>query len=130
MKKLNTGLSGCKLEFIDTDLIRKYSSSSEYNIRLSKQIDKQVLFSNFILKNIDTPKIFNVYRGEIYSFDMDYVSGLSFSEYFSSCNVLDIDFVIQTLFSYFDFLISSSKTYKINNQALEKLNFLESAMFR
>lgn len=125
MKKLNTGLSGCKLEFVDNNLIRKYSSSSDYNNRLSKQIDKQVLFSNFILKNIDTPKIHNVCKDKIYSFDMEYISGLSFNDYFSTSNISDIDFVIQTLFSYFDFLISSSKTYKINNQVLEKLSFLE-----
>lgn len=125
MKKLNAGLSGCKLEFIDNNQIRKYSSSPEYNIRLSNQIDKQVLFSNFILKNIDAPKIYSVYKNEIYSFDMEYISGLSFIDYFSMSNASDVNFVIQTLFSYFDFLISSSKTYRINNQVLEKLNSLE-----
>lgn len=126
MKKLDNGLSGCKLELIDNQLIRKYSSSDEYNSRLSKQVDKQVLFSNFILKNIDTPKIYNVSKDKIYSFDMEYISGLSFSEYFSTSNTTDVNFVIETLFSYFDFLISSSKNHKINNQITEKLNSLES----
>jgi len=126
MKKLDNGLSGCKLELIDNQLIRKYSSSDEYNSRLSKQVDKQVLFSNFILKNIDTPKIYNVSKDKIYSFDMEYISGLSFSEYFSTSNIADVNFVIETLFSYFDFLISSSKNHKINNQITEKLNSLES----
>lgn len=126
MKKLDNGLSGCKLELIDNQLIRKYSSSDEYNSRLSKQIDKQVLFSNFILKNIDTPKIYNVSKDKIYSFDMEYISGLSFSEYFSTSNTTDVNFVIETLFFYFDFLILSSKNHKINNQITEKLNFLKS----
>lgn len=126
MKKLDNGLSGCKLELINNQLIRKYSSSYEYNSRLSKQIDKQILFSNFILKNIDTPKIYNVSKNKLYSFDMEYVSGFSFNEYFSTSNITDINFVIQTLFSYFDFLITSSKNHKVNNQIIEKLNSLES----
>ena len=65
MKKLDSGLSGCKIELVNNQLIRKYSSSTQYNSRLSKQIDKQVLFSNFILKNIDTPKVFNIKREKI-----------------------------------------------------------------
>lgn len=126
MKKLDSGLSGCKLELVDNRLIRKYSSSTQYNSRLSKQIDKQVLFSNFILKNIDTPKVFDMRKEEIYSFDMEYVSGLSFSEYFSTSSISDVNFVIETLFSYFDFLISNSRNYNINKQVCDKLNSLES----
>ena len=62
---LSLGLSGCKLELIDDKIIRKYSSSVEYNSRLSKQIDKQVLFSNFILKNINTPKVYKVDKNKL-----------------------------------------------------------------
>ena len=125
MKKLNAGLSGCKLEFIDNNQIRKYSSSSEYNIRLSKQIDKQVLFSNFILKNIDTPKIYSVHKNEIYSFDMEYISGLSFCDYFVTASASDVEFVIDTLFSYFDFLISNSRIESINSKVLSKISSLK-----
>ena len=45
MKKLDSGIIGCKIELVNNQLIRKYSSSTQYNSRLSKQIDKQVLFS-------------------------------------------------------------------------------------
>lgn len=125
MKKLDSGLSGCKIELVNNQLIRKYSSSTQYNSRLSKQIDKQVLFSNFILKNIDTPKVFNIKREKIYSFDMEYIPGLSFSEYFSTSSTSDINFVIETLFSYFDFLLLNSKNYQINSQITKKLNDIE-----
>lgn len=125
MNDLKAGLSGCKLEFIDNQTIRKYSSSVDYNFRLSQQIDKQNLFSNFILKNIDTPKIYKVNRDEIYSFDMEYIPGLSFYEYFSTSSIIEIDFVIQTLFEYFDFLISTSKNQNTNNQILSKIVSLE-----
>lgn len=122
---LSLGLSGCKLELIDDKIIRKYSSSLEYNSRLSKQIDKQVLFSNFILKNIGTPKVYKVNKNQINSFDMEYIQGLSFYEYFSSSSIDDVEFVIQTLFSYFDFIISSAKNYPINTQVLSKIDSLE-----
>lgn len=125
MNNLNYGLSGCKLELLDSKLVRKYSSTIEYNSRLTKQIDKQILFSKFILKSIDTPKIYNVSKKELYFFDMDYISGLSFYEYFMTSNIVDIDFVVITLFSYFDYLISTSKNNIINNQILEKIDSLE-----
>lgn len=126
MNNLKNGLSGCKLEFVNDSVIRKYSSSIDYNLRLSKQVDKQILFSNFILKNIDTPKILNFSKNSLYHFDMEYVPGLSFFDYFSSSSVIDIDFVIETLFSYFDFLIANSKNYTINTQVLDKICSLES----
>ena len=72
MSNLKSGLSGCKLELLDNLSLRKYSSSMEYNSRLSSQIEKQKLFSNFILKNIDTPKIYNSNFESLYYFDMEY----------------------------------------------------------
>lgn len=125
MNNLNNGLSGCKLEFINNKVIRKYSSSLDYNTRLVKQIDKQILFSNFILKNISTPKIFNINKNDLYSFEMEYIPGFSSYDYFSICSPKDVDFVLDTLFSYFDFLILNSKQCKVNLKILEKIDFLE-----
>jgi hypothetical protein len=125
MSNLKNGLSGCELKLVNRNVLRKYSSSKEYNSRLSQQIDKQILFSNFILKNIDTPKILNIYQEELFSFEMEYIPGLSFYEYFSSSCVNNIDFVVDTLFEYFDFLITSKKSCRIENQVLEKINSLE-----
>ena len=56
MTKLNTGLSGCKLELIN-GLLRKHSASTEYNSRLISQAEKQIVFSKRIYKNIETPKV-------------------------------------------------------------------------
>jgi tRNA A-37 threonylcarbamoyl transferase component Bud32 len=125
MKNLENGLSGCKLELLGNKIIRKYSSSEKYNSRLLKQIDKQILFSNYILKNIDTPKVYQVDKNKIYSFDMEYISGLSFCDYFVTASSSDIDFVIETLFSYFDFLISNSRKESINSKILSKISSLE-----
>lgn len=125
MNNLKTGLSGCKLEIINNYTIRKYSSSKEYNKRLSLQCDKQILFSNLILKNIDTPKVYSFNQENLFSFDMEYVCGVSFYDYFSTSNILDVNFVVETLFEYFDFLITTQRNCVVNSQILEKINSLK-----
>ena len=112
MEKLETGLSGCKLELIDSNILRKHSSSEPYNKRLDLQIRKQQLFSNRVCRNIETPKILNVDRQHLYYFDMEYVSGNSFAEYFSVSSLKDIEFVLDSLYGYFDDLISNARFYK------------------
>jgi hypothetical protein len=105
------GLSGCKLELVDDNIVRKHSSSQAYNQRLYYQISKQKLFSNLTFRNIDSPKVLDVRLGDLYSFDMEYVSGNSFFEFFSASSIGDIQFVLSSLFGYFDELIDNQKFY-------------------
>lgn len=122
------GLSGCSLKLIDSHTVRKYSSSTAYNKRLQYQINKQKLFSNLIFKNIDTPKILNIQFDEIYYFDMEYISGNSFNEYFAKSSLKNIEFVLDSLFGYFDFLISGIHYYKpkvSQKRLIEKISSLE-----
>ena len=60
MTNLKSGLSGCKIELLNDDVLRKYSSGEEYDERLRLQIKKQSLFSHFVLKNIDIPRVIHV----------------------------------------------------------------------
>jgi hypothetical protein len=125
MKKLETGLSGCKLELIGSNTLRKHSSSLSYNKRLELQVKKQELFSNQVFRNVETPKVLS--KGDSY-FDMEYVTGRSFDEYFSVCSVNDIDFVFDSLCGYFDGLISHSQYYQpevSKKRLLDKINSLE-----
>lgn len=119
--KFDGGLSGCKLELLNNTTLRKYSSSPEYNSRLLKQVDKQNFFYNLILKNIDTPKVLSVNTD---SFDMDYVPALSFYDFFSSASVENIEFVIETLFGYFDFISSRFRMVDVTDEILNKLDSL------
>lgn len=125
MSNLKSGLSGCKLELLDNSSLRKYSSSMEYNSRLSSQIEKQKLFSNFILKNIDTPKIYDVNQDELYYFDMEYIHGESFYDYFMTSTIFDIEFVIQSLVEYFNFFSSNIRCINVQDQVLLKLYSLQ-----
>ena len=124
-RKLETGLSGCKLELIGSNTLRKHSSSQSYNKRLNLQVKKQELFSNQVFRNVETPKVLS--KGDSY-FDMEYVTGRSFDEYFSVCSVNDIDFVFDSLCGYFDGLISNTQYYQpevSKKRLLDKINSLE-----
>ena len=121
MTKLNTGLSGCKLELIN-GLLRKHSASAEYNSRLISQAEKQIVFSKRIYKNIETPKVHDI---EVFYFDMDYVSGQNFEEFFSTASVNDVEFVLLTLFDYFDTLISTARNFNATNKILSKIDSLK-----
>ena len=121
MTKLNTGLSGCKLELVD-GLLRKHSPYAEYDSRLIAQAEKQIVFSKRIYKNIEAPK---VHEMEVYWFDMDYVSGQNFEEFFSTASINDVEFVVLTLFEYFDTLISTARNFNASNKILKKIDKLK-----
>ena len=122
MTKLNTGLSGCSLELINDRVLRKYSPTTDYNLRLLSQADKQVVFGNRIYKNIDSPKVYDIQKNY---FDMEYVAGKSFEEFFSIASVNDIEFVVSTLFDYFDTLISTARNVDASNKILKKIASLK-----
>jgi thiamine kinase-like enzyme len=121
----SSGLSGCKIELLDNKVVRKYSSSLDYNSRLILQIDKQNLFSNLIFKNITTPKVLNVTRDNLYYFDMEYIPGKSFYDYFSVASNSNIKFVLETIFEYFDTLIDNYKTVNVQTNILKKIKSLK-----
>jgi len=122
MTKLNTGLSGCSLELINDRVLRKYSPTTDYNSRLLSQADKQVVFGNRIYKNIDAPKVYDIQKNY---FDMEYIVGKNFEDFFSIASVNDIEFVVSTLFDYFDTLISTARNIDATKQILDKLDSLK-----
>ena len=122
MTKLNTGLSGCSLELINDRVLRKYSPTTDYNSRLLSQADKQVVFGNRIYKNIDAPKVYDIQKNY---FDMEYVAGKSFEDFFSMASVNDVEFVVSTLFDYFDTLISTARNIDVTKQILDKIDTLK-----
>ena len=122
MTKLNTGLSGCSLELINDRVLRKYSPTTDYNSRLLSQADKQVVFGDRIYKNIDAPKVYDIQKNY---FDMEYIAGKSFDEFFSIASVNDVEFVVSTLFDYFDTLISTARNVNASNKILKKITSLK-----
>lgn len=128
MSKLKTGLSGCSIELLKNGFLRKTSASNNYNHRLLAQIDKQIQFSHFILKNIQTPKILNINKTNLFYFDMEYISALSFETFLETASKRDLDFILNTLFDYFDFLTDCHKMYSqdiARNKIIDKLQSLK-----
>ena len=56
---------------------------------------------------------------------MDYVSGQNFEEFFSIASVNDVEFVVSTLFDYFDTLISTARNVDASNKILKKITNLK-----
>jgi hypothetical protein len=56
---------------------------------------------------------------------MEYVAGKSFDEFFSMASVNDIEFIVSTLFDYFDTLISTARNIDATKQILDKLDSLK-----
>lgn len=94
------GHSGCKLEISDKDgllSVVKTSKSDEYNIRLQKQCEKQKVFKHDFFK---TPLILDDKYDDsgLFSFSMEYINGLTLSEYLRKIGITDIEKMAQMFF--------------------------------
>lgn len=109
---IKIGLSGCVLKIVDDKIIRKSTSSNSYNQRLNNQINKQLSFNSIIQSDFYTPQIYK--RGVDY-FDMEYISGESYYNFFSKCSKQDLDNLLSKIKLYFSELQTHTKTYNPYN---------------
>ena len=108
------GRSGCKIELIRRDssyVVRKTSSSELYNKRLERQVEMQRQFNfkqNYIA--FFSPKVINSGFNELglFYFEMEYINGLKFSDYFSSINSIRVREISNIFFNYFEKNINES----------------------
>lgn len=87
--KLGYGRSGCLVQLIEgpeKTIVRKTSSGSRYNTRLLDQESKQQLFNNQFpqRENVFAPQIHNrgYDKNNRFYFEMEYINGLSYVDYF------------------------------------------------
>ena len=95
-----SGHSGCNLNLYKDNekiFLRKDAGSISYNRRLKKQFIKQ---KNFNLEKIKTPKIFEYGFNEsgIFYFDMEYINGMTLSEYMKQIKIKEIVDLVTLLF--------------------------------
>lgn len=94
------GHSGCRILLCEADneevFVRKISSSEEYNQRLKKQADKQKEFEGI---KVTSPKILGEgYTDDnLFYFDMEYIKGITLSEYIKSIEIGRIRNIVETL---------------------------------
>lgn len=123
------GHSGCKLEINEENgnlFVIKTSKNIDYNNRLKEQCEKQ---KNFKHKFFNTPNIlksgFN--KDGLFSFSMEYINGLTVSEYFRSIEIGNIDDLVKNFFGiipdHYSFDNSAKKTFLSKLEELEnKIN--------
>jgi hypothetical protein len=66
MSDAKVGLSGCILEIMPNNIIRKTAPNQSYSPRLRNQAEKQKIFSRFEIPNLKTPEIFQIQNNEIF----------------------------------------------------------------
>ncbi len=101
------GRSGCNLQIIDKSgalLVKKTSSSSEYNNRLKEQYLKQKTFQELRSQNnfFVTPSIkdFIESSSSTASFEMQYIRGQSYADYIMQANVVQLKTLINKLIDF------------------------------
>ena len=94
------GHSGCSIIMLSDDIVRKTSSTIEYNDRLNSQMKKQKQFKHSVIKTSEIVDCGYTVDGLFY-FDMKYIRGINLSVYFQQ-NTLDSCVKIIDLFSTFN----------------------------
>ncbi len=105
---INIGLSGSKLEIIKEGVIRKHSPGEYFKDRFKLQIEKQISFNKSKVGNIITPEI--IKQSSSY-FDMQYIPGESYNEFFSKSNKQDLDNIANICIEYFNKYLTNSKRF-------------------
>ena len=115
------GRSGCKLDVVKEGshvIIKKYSSSIEYNKRLMKQANKQQNFYNNLPDNqiFSTARVIELHSSEnaLSWFSMPYLFSEKYSNYLEQASTVDLKKLLNNLIDYFNFNIKSSTPQKID----------------
>jgi len=128
----HVGISGCILELINSQTLRKTSPSVKYNNRLVKQMEKQELYSTNSITGTCTPKIlsYGYTNDSLFYIDMQYVNGKLFTEEFERMSRASLNIYTDTLLFYFSNLENSSsdiyETIELKSVLLDKLSTLHS----
>lgn len=105
MIKRLTGHSGCKVLLCSDEsgrkLVRKISSSKDYNLRLVSQCEKQKDFKSS--SGAQTPNVFRQgYLNRLFYFDMDYIQGKLMSDRVDLLDAQSLDPYLKTIVSHFE----------------------------
>lgn len=118
-----TGHSGCKVELYDKNgrfVVKKTSKSTTYNCRLHQQCLKQIKYKNqFFCK----PQVYSFgYDNDLFVFEMEYINGIGFHEYFRTLDISKIKSIAELLIQN---IISLSPGAKVSNKKiLQKIEYL------
>ena len=127
LENISRGLSGCPIVMNLSGSITKYSSSVEYNNRLLRQAEKQIDFYSKNIENVGCPRVISIKKGDIFSFEMDYISGSNYLDFLGYASPEYIDFFSDSILKYLKQVRKeSSGFYKSDECRKACLNKLES----
>jgi hypothetical protein len=123
-----SGRSGCNLELFAKDsfyIVRKFSKSLNYNQRLIVQAEKQRAFLNSFI--FIAPRVIDIIsNGNRVYFDMEYVPGEKYSEYFLHCSILELNKVIENLISLINSELDQSRLMNLPvDKFLDKIELIK-----
>jgi thiamine kinase-like enzyme len=113
--RLVGGISGCEVVLGKDGIVTKTTNKKSYEKRLTRQGNKQSLFSKFVLKNITTPKVIDTGSNYI---KMEYVEAQSFDNFLTNAARKDINFISDSLCDYITFLKDRSKPSNVGTLKL------------
>jgi aminoglycoside phosphotransferase (APT) family kinase protein len=114
------GRSGCPIKIVEKGgkvYVNKASSSLSYNSRLRRQVSKQNEFKQLFLEDIGffAPKVYSIgeFLDGIAFFEMEYVQGEKFSDFFQGLSLSQLDSVIEKFINYFFSAIENAKLMEV-----------------
>ncbi len=124
------GHSGCKIflmESNDSHFVRKISSGLDYNERLKAQCEKQSKFSS---ETIKAPKVLNsgYTKDNLFYFDMEYIQGVTLSEYIKTIEIGKIRNLVNLLVDGFIDINNDNKQTADISIFIDKFNDLKSKL--
>ena len=108
MVKFDSGLSGCRLQLVGKNSIKKTCISKKYYPRLKKQAIKHKEFSCLSINGIKTPKIKNILSA---GYVMEYIPYQNIHESSILYDRYKINKISENLINLIDFEISQSNFY-------------------
>lgn len=127
------GHSGCRILLCLSNgnyFVRKISKSEDYNERLRKQMEKQILFYKNMAKNdILCPEILNMgfYQDKLF-FDMEYINGFNLIDYIFKSSPEELKKISNKLIEIIELVKSNNilnERISLSKKFLEKINELK-----
>jgi hypothetical protein len=124
MSTIYHGKSGCSLEILGANIIRKISKNKEYNLRLRMQAEKQKNFKSNRYTDILAPKVFNIVEEQLLYFEMEYLPSSTYFDFFKVADIDSIKRVSDILINYFNVNLSNSENKEVGKLVNDKLSSL------
>ena len=131
LKLLSGGMSGCKLSIShDGRFVTKTASNNDYNARLAKQVEKQKIFKQMLIKGIECPDIIETGKGkdDLDYFIMKYAIGKDYRDFLNCSSPEEIVSFTNSIFTYIEAMRLTESVHtevEFSRACIEKLESIK-----